>query len=343
MGLSRRNRSTSTRFRPGSLTEQQSAADLLRIRDAIDKLIGGIGATDHQLLQVARQYRAKLDHEYYYRAFTDALKSGRGRNAAELMFSSVTSFRHIVGAAVEPGSHHRAQSSARRLSPKGPLISPSGNSHTDVQIEPGRCPAGGRIAHSRRSVPATGIGDIRWRDVSVRGTRRYRCARHDRFRAEASCAGSASSPRSDRTRASRSSGGQARARSLRPLCDLRADRGARWQGWWKCRSWLRAPRGDRRAAQSRNRAAVQRRRDVAGTSADPPARPALRRPPGVSLSRKSRSASRAMAVLLAEPSVSTQTCAVRRIAVAASNPPHPRLSSSGCGASTRNGRSRVIA
>lgn len=89
-------------LRTGSLTERQSAADLLRIRDAIDGLIARLALRrEPALSRIALRYRAKLSHGYYYRAFTDAVKSGHPRAALRILFSSPTSLGHVIGASVE--------------------------------------------------------------------------------------------------------------------------------------------------------------------------------------------------------------------------------------------------
>jgi glycosyltransferase involved in cell wall biosynthesis len=85
-------------IRSGSLTEVQSAADLLRIRTFESNLLDGdpIVRADPALARALRRHKSVIDRCYYYRAFTDAVKGGELGQARRLLFESTTGFRHIV-------------------------------------------------------------------------------------------------------------------------------------------------------------------------------------------------------------------------------------------------------
>lgn len=85
-------------IRDGSLTDVQSAADLLRIRSMEDRLLHGepLVAADAALLRAIRSHKALIDRFYYYRAFTDAVKARAGRRALELLFESPRGLWHIM-------------------------------------------------------------------------------------------------------------------------------------------------------------------------------------------------------------------------------------------------------
>jgi glycosyltransferase involved in cell wall biosynthesis len=84
--------------RPGSLTDVQSAADLLRIRSIEDKLLREEPsvASDPDLASALRRHKAVVDRFYYYRAFSDAVKARASVRALQLLFESASGFRHIV-------------------------------------------------------------------------------------------------------------------------------------------------------------------------------------------------------------------------------------------------------
>ena len=83
--------------RTGSLTEVQTAADLLRIRTAEQRLLEDASLrTDPAFRRALRQHQAGIDRRYYYRAFTDALKGRPLSRALALLFESRASLRHIA-------------------------------------------------------------------------------------------------------------------------------------------------------------------------------------------------------------------------------------------------------
>ncbi|HVB68598.1 MAG TPA: glycosyltransferase family 2 protein [Acetobacteraceae bacterium] len=92
--------------RSGSLTEIQRAADLNRIRMIEQRLLqtDPSVAADARLADALRRHKTVIDRCYYYRAFTDAIKSGRRSAAMSLLFESPKSFAHILceGAAQAP-------------------------------------------------------------------------------------------------------------------------------------------------------------------------------------------------------------------------------------------------
>jgi len=86
------------RVQPGTLTDVQSAADLMRIRQFEDALLrtDPVVASDQALAAALRRHKRKMEHFYYYRAFTDALKARSFAPALRLLVESVDGFRHIV-------------------------------------------------------------------------------------------------------------------------------------------------------------------------------------------------------------------------------------------------------
>lgn len=82
---------------PGSLTEQQSAHDLMRIRQMEDELlIDPKVMEDPALVKAIRRHKSVLDRCYYYRAFTDSVKSGDLRRAVSLLIDSHDSAQLIA-------------------------------------------------------------------------------------------------------------------------------------------------------------------------------------------------------------------------------------------------------
>lgn len=74
---------------PGSLTEQQSSNDLLRLRQMESELLADPRVNvDPLLVQAITRHKSVLDRCYYYRAFTDAVKGGHLRRAAGLLTDS---------------------------------------------------------------------------------------------------------------------------------------------------------------------------------------------------------------------------------------------------------------
>ncbi|HUB49580.1 MAG TPA: glycosyltransferase [Acetobacteraceae bacterium] len=86
------------RVQSGTLTDVQSAADLLRIRQFEDKLLRShpLVTSDPELARSLRRHKRVMEHFYYYRAFTDALKAGRFTLAAGLLLQSPSGFQHIL-------------------------------------------------------------------------------------------------------------------------------------------------------------------------------------------------------------------------------------------------------
>jgi len=76
----------------------QSSGDLLRIRSLEDHLLrtDPIVASDPKLAIALRRHKAKIEHFYYYRAFTDAVKAGATKQALRILLESASGFRHIV-------------------------------------------------------------------------------------------------------------------------------------------------------------------------------------------------------------------------------------------------------
>jgi succinoglycan biosynthesis protein ExoO len=86
------------RVNSGSLTDVQSADDLLRIRLLEDDLLRNdpMVASDPELARALRRHKTKIEHFYYYRAFTDALKTRDISRALRLLLESTSGFCHIA-------------------------------------------------------------------------------------------------------------------------------------------------------------------------------------------------------------------------------------------------------
>ena len=84
--------------RAGTLTDVQSAADLLRIRRREEDLLRRhwMVARDPALATALQRHKRIIEHFYYYRAFTDALKAKALVPAMNLLLESPRGFRHIV-------------------------------------------------------------------------------------------------------------------------------------------------------------------------------------------------------------------------------------------------------
>ena len=107
-------------IRKGSLTEQQSTADLMRLRSAAQRLLADPQtALDPSLFQAIRRHSRKIDRNYYYRAFTDAVKGRRFDTAAQLLFENSSSFNHVVRESVRAVARHTEKGVAWRLLAKG--------------------------------------------------------------------------------------------------------------------------------------------------------------------------------------------------------------------------------
>ena len=82
---------------PGSLTEQQSSHDLMRIRQMESELLADPGVVhDPALVKAIHSHRTVVDRCYYYRAFTDAIKGRDLRSAAGLLIDSRRSAQLIA-------------------------------------------------------------------------------------------------------------------------------------------------------------------------------------------------------------------------------------------------------
>ena len=82
---------------PGSLTEQQSSHDLMRIRQMESELLADPKiAEDPVLVKAIHRHKTVLDRCYYYRAFTDAVKGRDLRCAASLLVDSRKSAQLIA-------------------------------------------------------------------------------------------------------------------------------------------------------------------------------------------------------------------------------------------------------
>lgn len=82
---------------PGSLTEQQSSHDLMRLRQMESELLADPRVkVDPILVDAIVRHKSVLDRCYYYRAFTDAVKGGDLRHAASLLTDSRKSAQLIV-------------------------------------------------------------------------------------------------------------------------------------------------------------------------------------------------------------------------------------------------------
>jgi hypothetical protein len=86
------------KIRRGSQTDVQSAGDLLRIRSLEDHLLrtDPMVASDPELASALRRHKVKIEHFYYYRAFTDAVKARATKQALRVLLESASGFRHIV-------------------------------------------------------------------------------------------------------------------------------------------------------------------------------------------------------------------------------------------------------
>lgn len=84
--------------RTNSLTEVQSAADLDRLRSHQRSLLKQEEVrSDPQLTHAIKTHLDVIDRDYYYRAFTDAVKDGQLCAAANTFFSGPRSVRMIIG------------------------------------------------------------------------------------------------------------------------------------------------------------------------------------------------------------------------------------------------------
>ncbi|HUN43016.1 MAG TPA: glycosyltransferase family 2 protein [Acetobacteraceae bacterium] len=86
------------RVQSGTLTEVQSAADLMRIRQFEDRLLRThpMVASNPALASALHRHKRVIEHFYHYRAFTDALKASQFKPAARLLLQSLSGFRHIM-------------------------------------------------------------------------------------------------------------------------------------------------------------------------------------------------------------------------------------------------------
>lgn len=82
---------------PGSLTEQQSSHDLMRVRQMETELLANPKVTqDPALVKAIHRHKRMVDRCYYYRAFTDAVKGRDLRCAAGLLIDSRKSAQLIA-------------------------------------------------------------------------------------------------------------------------------------------------------------------------------------------------------------------------------------------------------
>ena len=82
---------------PGSLTEQQSSHDLMRIRQMEAELLADSKVKrDPALIKAIQRHKRVVDRCYYYRAFTDAIKGRDLRCAASLLIDSRKSAQLIA-------------------------------------------------------------------------------------------------------------------------------------------------------------------------------------------------------------------------------------------------------
>jgi glycosyltransferase involved in cell wall biosynthesis len=81
----------------GTLTDVQSAQDLLRIRTEEDRLLfdDPMAASDRELVRALRRHRAVINHFYLYRAFADAVRAHSALGALRLLLQSPSAFAHI--------------------------------------------------------------------------------------------------------------------------------------------------------------------------------------------------------------------------------------------------------
>ena len=84
-------------IRKGSLTEEQTSGDLMRIRLMEQDLLGDPAIIrDPNLIKALQRHKAVIDRCYYYRAFTDAIKARTPRLATKLFFENSVSGRLIA-------------------------------------------------------------------------------------------------------------------------------------------------------------------------------------------------------------------------------------------------------
>lgn len=123
--------------RPGSLTDMQSAADLLRIRSMEEKLLRDDRsvAPGSDLAWALRRHKAVIDRFYYYRAFTDALKAREAARAFRLLFESASGFRYIILESMTqaPSVAMKALRGGYRSIPRAMPVLPSGTSGARLQ------------------------------------------------------------------------------------------------------------------------------------------------------------------------------------------------------------------
>jgi glycosyltransferase involved in cell wall biosynthesis len=84
--------------RPGSATDVQSSADLLRIRSREADVLRthAMVRADPALARALRRHKRVIEHFYYYRAFTDALKARALRTALGILLERPDSLFHIL-------------------------------------------------------------------------------------------------------------------------------------------------------------------------------------------------------------------------------------------------------
>jgi glycosyltransferase involved in cell wall biosynthesis len=122
----------------GSLTDVQAASDLMRIRSYEEELLRAhpmVQATP-ELAAALRRHKRVIEHFYYYRAFTDALKAGRITPALHLLLESRASFRHIVSESLLQGP--RVAFKALRGGYRRPLRTVTHVRSTSMTQNPGR-------------------------------------------------------------------------------------------------------------------------------------------------------------------------------------------------------------
>ena len=85
-------------WREGTLTDVQSAQDLLRIRTEEDRLLlhDAMADPDGELTRALRRHRAVINHFYQYRAFADAVRTRSAVAALRLLLQSPSAFAHIL-------------------------------------------------------------------------------------------------------------------------------------------------------------------------------------------------------------------------------------------------------
>jgi hypothetical protein len=84
--------------RAGSLTETQASVDLLRIKTREEEWLreDPIVASDPALARALRRHKVGIARRYYYRAFTDAVKSRAYAEAFGLLVDTPSGFRDII-------------------------------------------------------------------------------------------------------------------------------------------------------------------------------------------------------------------------------------------------------